>query len=94
MSKEGTVDFSFKLHGHKHTFQASTPAERDGWYVAIEKAIEEAKAGKEGVTSSPEYKDAMGKLSKCIFVMRRVVVEPLVELMRLASSRPRMLTPR
>ncbi|KAF2089136.1 hypothetical protein K490DRAFT_72753 [Saccharata proteae CBS 121410] len=64
VAKEGTVAFSFKLHGHKHSFEASSQAERDGWVVAVEKTVEEAKAHKETVTGSDEYKESLEKLGK------------------------------
>jgi hypothetical protein len=46
-----------KISGHKHTFEAQNPAERDGWFMAVEKAITEAKASKDGVESSEGYKE-------------------------------------
>jgi hypothetical protein len=46
-----------KISGHKHTFEAQNPAERDGWFMAVEKAITEAKAAKDGVESSEGYKE-------------------------------------
>ena len=64
VAKEGANNFSFKLHSHKHIFQASNNTERDGWVVATEKAVEEAKAAKEAVTGSDEYKSAIEKLGK------------------------------
>ncbi|KAF1364829.1 hypothetical protein EJ07DRAFT_171809 [Lizonia empirigonia] len=62
--KDGPVAFSFKIHGHKHTFEAQTLAERDGWFVAVEKAIAEAKEAKEGIESSEAYKEEKTKLGK------------------------------
>ena len=38
--------------------------ERNGWFVAFEKAIEEAKASKEGITTSESYKEELEKLRK------------------------------
>ncbi|EOA82279.1 hypothetical protein ACJQWK_05037 [Exserohilum turcicum] len=64
LAKDGAVAFAFKLSGHKHTFEASTAAERDGWFVAVEKAITEAKASKDGVESSEGYKEAKEKIGK------------------------------
>ena len=55
LSKDGSVAFHFKLHGGKHTFEAKTTAERNGWFVAFEKAIEEAKASKEAVIGYESY---------------------------------------
>lgn len=53
-----------KIHGHKHTFEAQTLTERDGWFVAVEKAIAEAKEAKEGIESSEAYKEEKTKLGK------------------------------
>ncbi|KAK7530075.1 Pleckstrin homology domain-containing protein [Phyllosticta citricarpa] len=64
VTKEGNVAFFFKFHGHKHQFEASSQAERDGWIVSIEKGIEEAKAASEEVTGSDEYKATIEALAK------------------------------
>lgn len=60
----GFNEFSFKLDGTKHVFQTKSADERAGWIVAFKKVQEDAKAMKEEVTSSTEYKDAMASLSK------------------------------
>ena len=61
--------FFFKLHGHKHAFEASTLPERNSWFVAFEKAIEEAKAESETIVANETYQEQLGKLSKfTIFV--------------------------
>ncbi|KAJ4354811.1 hypothetical protein N0V95_003496 [Ascochyta clinopodiicola] len=62
--KDGTIAFAFKIHGHKHTFEAQTLTERDGWFVAVEKAIAEAKEAKDGIESSEAYKEEKTKLGK------------------------------
>lgn len=64
LHKDGTLAFAFKIHGHKHTFEAQSAPERNGWFVAAEKAIEEAKAAKEGIVSSDSYKEQLEKLGK------------------------------
>lgn len=64
LKKEYPNQFSFKLHGHAHTFKAEDEAKRDGWYFSIEKAIELGKASKEEVRNSEGYKAEMEKLSK------------------------------
>ncbi|KAJ4296445.1 hypothetical protein N0V90_006490 [Kalmusia sp. IMI 367209] len=64
LSKDGLVAFHFKLHGHKHAFEAQTAPERNGWFVAVEKAIEEAKAAKEGIVANETYKEELSKLGK------------------------------
>jgi hypothetical protein len=64
LSKDGLANFHLRLHGQKHAFEASTLAERNGWFVAIEKAIEEAKAAKESIVGSESYKEELTKLRK------------------------------
>ncbi|CBF75636.1 hypothetical protein AN3674.2 [Aspergillus nidulans FGSC A4] len=64
VTKEGSNEFLFKLNGHKHTFQASTTAERDSWIAALEAKSTEAKAEKDTITSSEGYKAELEKLSK------------------------------
>ena len=54
-------DFSFKLHGHKHSFQTPTKAERDGWVVAIESKSSEARAAHESLIGSAGYKSQFEK---------------------------------
>jgi hypothetical protein len=62
--KDGTLAFAFKISGHKHTFEAQNSPERDGWFVAVEKAIVEAKETKETVESGEAYKETKEKLGK------------------------------
>ncbi|KAI8936461.1 hypothetical protein NX059_006867 [Plenodomus lindquistii] len=62
--KDGAVAFSVKISGHKHTFEAQNTAERDGWFVAVEKAITEAKASKDTIESSEGFKENKEKISK------------------------------
>jgi hypothetical protein len=57
-------EFTFKIHHHKHAFKAASDAERDAWFVAIEKAMTEAKANKDTITSSEHYKETLGGLVK------------------------------
>ncbi|KAI9881035.1 MAG: hypothetical protein M1830_008917 [Pleopsidium flavum] len=64
VTKEGYNEFSFRLHGHKHTFQALTHAERDSWLVAVETKAAEAKTTREGIIGSDGYKHHMEKLGK------------------------------
>jgi len=66
--EEGTIAFSFSSHGHKHTFEASTVAERDNWFAVLKAKIE---AAKELATTVPEtegYKTALSELTKPAFV--------------------------
>jgi hypothetical protein len=53
-----------KISGHKHTFEAQNAAERDGWFMAVEKAITEAKAAKDGIESSEGYKESKESIGK------------------------------
>ncbi|KAL2410526.1 hypothetical protein ABEF95_002200 [Exophiala dermatitidis] len=62
--KDGYDQFSFKAGGHQHRFEASKPTERDGWVVAIEKAIEGAKGLKEEITGRESYKKNVEEYSK------------------------------
>ncbi|CAN9481607.1 unnamed protein product [Alternaria alternata] len=64
LAKDGAVAFAFKISGHKHTFEATTAAERDGWFVAVEKAITEAKASKDTIELSEGYKENKEKIGK------------------------------
>ena len=56
-------DFSVKLHGKNHTFQATSKPERDGWLVAIEPQMADAKANREKLMATPGYKSALEKYS-------------------------------
>lgn len=75
MTKDGAVAFHFKISGHKHAFEAQNAAERDGWFVAVEKAIVDAKESKETIEASEGYKaekEKIGKFVRCSCVRRRV----------------------
>ncbi|OJJ49350.1 hypothetical protein ASPZODRAFT_129788 [Penicilliopsis zonata CBS 506.65] len=71
LAKEGHNELLFKISGHKHTFQASSAAERDSWYAALEAKSAEAQAEKETITGSEGYKAELEKLTK------PVVAEPV-----------------
>lgn len=58
-------EFSFKIHGEKHTFKAANETERGSWYTAIEKAIPEAKESKEAVHGSDKYQETVKHLGMC-----------------------------
>ncbi|KAJ5318804.1 hypothetical protein MYU51_012807 [Penicillium brevicompactum] len=64
VTKEGSTEFLFKVAGQKHTFQASSAAERDSWVVALESKATEAKAEKETIITSEGYKAELEKLTK------------------------------
>ncbi|KAI9821996.1 MAG: hypothetical protein M1826_000608 [Phylliscum demangeonii] len=61
--KDGQLDFHFKLHGQKHTFQAATISQRDDWVKAIQQAATEAKASIGTITSGAGYKEQMEHLA-------------------------------
>ena len=64
LKKASPHEFSFELHGHKHTFKAANDAERDGWFHSLEKAMELGKVNKETTRDSEGYKSEMEKLSE------------------------------
>jgi hypothetical protein len=64
LHKDGAQVFAFKVSGSKHSFEAQNALERDGWYLAVEKAITEAKASKDTIESSEAYKEEKEKISK------------------------------
>jgi hypothetical protein len=64
LHKDGALAFAFKISGSKHTFEAQNAAERNGWFMAVEKAITEAKGAKDGIESSDGYKEQKELISK------------------------------
>lgn len=81
MSKGDFNDFTFKLNGHKHGFQAPTKVERDGWLVAIETKSKEAKGSREALVGSEGYKSQFEQLGKwidltCKIMLTRCVAKP------------------
>ncbi|KAF7508708.1 hypothetical protein GJ744_008955 [Endocarpon pusillum] len=64
VTKEGSNDFSFKLNGHKHVFQAASTAERSSWIAAIEAKAAEGRGLKEGILGSEGYKKHFEKYNK------------------------------
>ncbi|KUL91492.1 hypothetical protein ZTR_01609 [Talaromyces verruculosus] len=79
ITKEGSTEFSFKTHGHKHVFQATSAAERDGWVAALNTKSAEAEADKETVTGSEGYKAELEKLTKPAVVAAAVKATPAPE---------------
>jgi Pleckstrin homology domain len=61
VTKDSSNDFSFKINGHKHVFQATSHAERDSWITAIEAKTAEGKGLKEGVVGSEGFKKHIEK---------------------------------
>ncbi|KAK6395275.1 hypothetical protein LTR65_000745 [Meristemomyces frigidus] len=64
LKKVSPHEISFEIHGHKHTLKAANDAERDGWYISLERAIEMGKADKEAIRASEGYKAEIEKLNK------------------------------
>lgn len=64
LKKASPHEITFELGGHKHTLKATSDAERDGWYMSLESAIEAGKAEKETIRASEGYKAEMEKLSR------------------------------
>ncbi|KAK5120956.1 hypothetical protein LTR85_005740 [Meristemomyces frigidus] len=64
LRKVSPHEISFEINGHKHTLKAANDAERDGWYISLERAIEMGKADKEAIRASEGYKAEMEKLNK------------------------------
>lgn len=63
LRKESPHEIAFKLNGQEHVLKAANDAERDGWYMSIEKAMEIGKASKDETRESEGYKAEMEKLS-------------------------------
>ena len=64
VTKQGSLGFSFEVHGKSHKFEAANAGERDSWVVAIEKQVEESKAIKDEITSKDSYKDNVKEFCK------------------------------
>lgn len=79
ITKEGSTEFSFKTHGHKHVFQATSTAERDGWVAALTTKSTEAEAVKETITGSEGYKAELEKITKPAVAAAAVKAAPAPE---------------
>jgi hypothetical protein len=87
LHKDGPHGFAFKISGSKHSFDAQTTPERDGWYLAIEKAIAEAKEAKDGIESSEGYKEQKETIGTCAhFLSDRVPSRRVRKKSRAASD--------
>ena len=64
MQKGDFNDFSVKLHGKNHTFQALNKNERDGWVVTLTPLMADAKAHREMLLATPGYKSALDRYSR------------------------------
>lgn len=61
---EGSAIFFFTVAGHKHSFEAASAAERDGWVASLKTKEAEAKELAATVTESEAYKKTHSALSK------------------------------
>ncbi len=69
-------EISFKLHGETHTLKAANDAERDGWFISLERAVEVGKAEKVSIRASEGYKAEMEKLSMS-YTKTRIMIHAL-----------------
>ena len=63
LKKQNPSEITFKLNGQEHVLKATSDAERDGWYMSLEKSSEVGKANKDEIRESEGYKAEMEKLS-------------------------------
>ena len=77
VTKEGAKEFSFKVNGAKYIFSTESTEQQASWIVALEKKVEEAKASKEDITGSEDYKSSLEKYS--MFTFRQIFVAVLAE---------------
>lgn len=61
--EEGTDKFAFTYEGHKHTFEASTLAERDSWVAVLKTKTAEAKELATTVPETEEYKKSLAEFA-------------------------------
>lgn len=59
--EDGTDKFAFTYDGHKHTFEASTLAERDNWVAVLKAKTAEAKELATTVPETEEYKKSLAE---------------------------------
>lgn len=59
--EDGTDKFAFTYDGHKHTFEASTLAERDNWVAVLKVKTAEAKELATTVPETEEYKKSLAE---------------------------------
>ena len=74
VTKDSSNEFSFKINGHKHVFQAASHAERDSWIAAIEAKTAEGKGLKEGIVGSEGFKKHTEKYSTLALMLRPSVM--------------------
>ncbi|KAK3672328.1 hypothetical protein LTR78_007868 [Recurvomyces mirabilis] len=67
LKKDHPHEIIFRLHGQQHTLKATNDAERDGWFISLERAMEVGKAEKATIHGSESYKSEHDKLTKPAF---------------------------
>jgi hypothetical protein len=68
LKKSHPHEIAFRIGGHEHTLKAANDAERDGWYISLQRAMEVGKAEKETIRSSEGYKAEIEKLSESVLI--------------------------
>jgi Pleckstrin homology domain len=76
VTKEGSNEFSFRVNGHKHVFQAASAAERSNWILAIETKATEGKGLKEGIVGSESYKKHFERYSMLLMFQAHYCCTP------------------
>jgi len=76
---DGANKFHFTSKGHKHTFKASTSAERDNWVAQLKAKIAEAKELAAQVTESETYKKTLEALKPAPVKKEEKVAAPAAE---------------
>lgn len=76
---EGSNKFHFTAKGHKHTFKATSAAERDNWVAQLKAKITEAKELVATVTDSETYKTTLASLKPAPPAKKEEVVAPVAE---------------
>jgi len=79
ITEDGTVAFAFTSGGHKHTFEASTLAERDNWVSVLKAKSAEATELAPTVVESEEYQKAHADLLPKAPVVAAAAVAPKEE---------------
>ncbi|KAF7562964.1 hypothetical protein G7046_g1128 [Stylonectria norvegica] len=85
---DGTHKFHFSAKGNKHTFKATTTAERDNWVSQLKLKIAEAKELSATVTESETYKQTIESYKPAPIVKKEATPEPTKEEVAPAEAVP------
>ena len=94
LKKQAPHEIHFRLNGENHVLKATSDAERDGWYLTIEQAIESGKAIKDETRESESYKAEKEKLGMAYWcsthsqMLTREVGKP-ISTVAAAASKPK-----